>query len=58
MTEFKYLTFEPVSGVKGVTPLVGSKGWGKILTLPCLSTGTSQSWTTVRSFIYNSFEEM
>ena len=24
---------------------MGSKGWGKTLTLPCLSTGTWQSWS-------------
>ena len=40
ITKFKYLT---------LTPQVGSKRWGKILTLPCLSTGTGQSWSKVRS---------
>ena len=35
--KFKYLTFDPLGGVKG--------GWGKTLTLPCLSTGTWQSWS-------------
>ena len=27
----------------------GQRGWGKSLTLPCLSTGTWQSWSIVRS---------
>ena len=27
----------------------GQRGWGKTLTLPCLSTGTWQSWSIVRS---------
>ena len=38
--KFEYLTFNPLGGVKG--------GGVKILTLPCLSTGTGQSWSIVR----------
>ena len=37
IVKFKDLTFAPLGGVKG--------GWGKTLTLPCLSTGTWQSWS-------------
>ena len=36
--KLKYLTLDPLGGIKGV---------GKILTLPCLSTGTGQSWSIV-----------
>ena len=39
IAKFKYLTFDPLGG----------GGGGKILTLPCLSTGTGQSWSIVRS---------
>ena len=38
IAKFKYMTFDPVGGVS-----MGSKVWGKILTLPFLSTGTWQS---------------
>ena len=40
IAKLKYLTFDPLDGVKG--------GWGKTLKLPCLSTGTWQSWSLVR----------
>ena len=36
----------------------GGGGGGKTLTLLCLSTGTWQSWSTVRSCKYNSFDEI
>ena len=41
IAKLKYLTFDPLGGVKG--------GWSKTLTQPCLSTGTWQSWSIVRS---------
>ena len=36
IAKFKFLTFDPLGG-------------GKILTLPCLSTGTGQSWSIEKS---------
>ena len=39
--KLKYLIFDPLGG--------GQRGWGKTLTLPCLSTGTWQSLSIVRS---------
>ena len=44
IAKFKYLTFDPLGGVK--------RGWGKTLTLPCLSTGTWQSWFNSEKLLY------
>ena len=43
IAKLKYLTFDPLDGVKG--------GWGKTLTLPFLSTGTWQSWSNSENLL-------
>ena len=43
--EIKIFDFWPLGEVN----LRCQRGWGKTLTLPCLSTGTWQSWSIVRS---------
>ena len=44
IAKFKYLTFDPLGGVKG---------GGVKLTLPCLSTGTWQSWSNSEKLLNN-----